>query len=256
MGRSYLEYGRSLEDPSQQEQLITQAKSDLEKAQKLNPLHPDHTANLARLYSLWATFASDQDTRQSRGEISSGYFSRATAISPNNARLWDEWGILYMNVLQQSDQAYQHFIHALELDSQYDWTYALLGDYYVRASQGLEDTEKQREMLILAADHYRQALELVGLSDTQNRYSYSLALAGVYAQLNQPQAAISAYEEAIQLLPDDPGRWRIEEAVGRLYVQVGDNANAFNHLTAALTAAPADQRERLGNLVAQLQVQE
>ena len=256
LGKSYLEYGRSLEDAAQREQLIAQATSDLEKAQNLNPLHPDHTANLARLYSLWATFVDDGETRQARGEISAGYFSRATAISPNNARLWDEWGILYLNVLEQPEQAYQRFSHALEIDPFYDWTHALLADYYVRMSQGLEAADKQREMLSLAEGHYQKALELASAQDVQNRYSYSLALAGVHAKLDEPGQAIAVYEAAIQLAPDDPERWRIEEAIGKLYIQVGDEQSAYSHLAAALTAAPDNERERLQNLVAQLQPQQ
>ncbi|HEX6303454.1 MAG TPA: O-antigen ligase family protein [Anaerolineales bacterium] len=256
LGKSYLDYGRALEDPFQREQLISRAKSDLETAQNLNPLHPDHTANLARLYSLWATFAEDPETRLARAQISSGYFSRATTISPNNARLWDEWGILYLNVLGQPDQAYDYFTHALDIDAQYDWTHALLGDYYLNASRDRENPAEQGELLAQAADHYRRALDLVNSRDTQNRYSYSLALAGVHAQLGQPQAAISAYENATQVLPQNPDRWRIEEAIGRLYIQVGDQTSAYDHLAAALAVAPGDQKERLQTLVAQLQTQQ
>jgi tetratricopeptide (TPR) repeat protein/O-antigen ligase len=144
LGRAYLEHGRTLSDPQEREQLISQAKDDLEKAQRLNPLNTDHTANLARLYSLWATFASDPGTQKARGEISSGYFSRATTLSPHNARLWDEWGILYLNILQQPDEALVRFSHALEIDPTYDWTHALLGDYYVREVQNLNDPNRQR----------------------------------------------------------------------------------------------------------------
>lgn len=255
LGKSYLDYGRALEDPFQREQLISRAKSDLETAQNLNPLHPDHTANLARLYSLWATFAEDVETRLARAQISSDYFSRATTISPNNARLWDEWGILYLNVLGQPDRAFDHFTHALDIDAQYDWTHALLGDYYVNASQDSQDPAEKGEFLAQAAGHYGQALDLVNARDAQNRYSYSLALAGVYAQLSQPQAAISAYENATQVLPQNPDRWRIEEAIGRLYIQVGDQTSAYDHLAAALAVAPGDQKERLQTLVAQLQTQ-
>jgi tetratricopeptide (TPR) repeat protein len=256
LGRAYLDYGRALDDPAQREQLISRAKSDLETAQQLNPLHPDHTANLARLYSLWATFAEDAETRLARAQISSGYFSRATAISPNNARLWDEWGILYMNVLGQPDQARDYFMHALDIDDQYDWTHALLGDYYINASQASDNPDEQGELLAQAADHYRQALDLASDRDVQSRYSYSLALAGVHAQLGQPQAAISAYENATQALPENPDRWRIEEAIGRLYHQIGDQTNAYDHLAAALAVAPGDQKERLQTLVAQLQNQQ
>lgn len=256
LGRAYLEYGRSLDDPAQREQLFARAKTDLEKAQKLNPLNTDHTANLGRLYSLWASFAGDPTTRQDRGERSAAYFSQATILSPNNARLWDEWAILYLNVFQQPDQAYQRFMRALEIDPNYDWTYALLGDYYLQESQDVEDPQKQEELLSMAASSYRQALELISPRDTQNRYSYYLALAGTYAQLGQPEEAISAYEGAIEVRPEDPNRWRIEEALGKLYLQVADRTNAYTHLATALSLAPSDQTDRLRDLVSQLQAQQ
>ncbi|HZD56360.1 MAG TPA: O-antigen ligase family protein, partial [Anaerolineales bacterium] len=256
LGRAYLEHGRTLDDAQEREQLISQAKDDLEKAQRLNPLNTDHTANLARLYSLWATFASDPDTQKARGEISSGYFSRATTLSPHNARLWDEWGILFLNILQQPDEAFARISQALKIDPTYDWTHALLGDYYIREVQKLADQKEQREMLDQAVAHYSRALELIGPKDTQLRYSYSLALAGVYAQLNQPEAAISTYEQAIEASPNNADRWQIEEAIGRLYLQLGDQENAFSHIGAALSLAPDDQKERLQALVAQLQAQQ
>ena len=256
LGRAYLEHGRTLSDPQEREQLISQAKDDLEKAQRLNPLNTDHTANLARLYSLWATFVSDPGTQKARGEISAGYFSRAITLSPNNARLWDEWGILYLNTLKQPDEALARFSRALEIDPTYDWTHALLGDYYVREVQNLNDPNEQRDMLDQAVVHYRQALELISPKDAQLRYSYSLALAGVYAQLNQPQLALSAYQEAAAADPNNPDRWRIEEAIGRLYLQVGDQENGFDHLGIALAIAPEDQQGRLQALVAQLQAQQ
>jgi tetratricopeptide (TPR) repeat protein len=256
LGRAYLEHGRTLDDAQEREQLISQAKDDLEKAQRLNPLNTDHTANLARLYSLWATFASDPDTQKARGEISSGYFSRATTLSPHNARLWDEWGILFLNILQQPDEAFARISQALKIDPTYDWTHALLGDYYIREVQKLADQKEQREMLDQAVAHYSRALELIGPKDTQLRYSYSLALAGVYTQLNQPEAAISTYEQAIEAGPNNADRWQIEEAIGRLYLQLGDQENAFSHIGAALSLAPDDQKERLQALVAQLQAQQ
>ena len=111
-------------------------------------------------------------------------------------------------------------------------------------------------MLDQAVVHYRQALELISPKDAQLRYSYSLALAGVYAQLNQPQLALSAYQEAAAADPNNPDRWRIEEAIGRLYLQVGDQENAFDHLGIALAIAPEDQQGRLQALVAQLQAQQ
>ena len=256
LGRAYLEYGRDLQDPVEREQLIVQARDDLRKAQSINPLNTDHTANLARLYSLWASFATDPQTLTERGETAIDYFTRAVTLSPNNARLWDEWALLYLTVLDNPTEAYARLSQALAIDNQYDWTHGLLGDYYYQQAQGLSEPADQRKMLDQAGGHYQEAIELAPLRDSQNKYSYALGLAGVQVQANQAQQAIQSYELALELAPNTPDRWRIEETMGKLYVQAGDEQQALVHLSNALALAPSNEMQRLQDLIGQLQSQQ
>jgi tetratricopeptide (TPR) repeat protein/O-antigen ligase len=255
LGRAYLEHGRTLEDPDEREQLIAQAKDDLLKAQKINPLNTDHTANLARLYSLWSSFSSDPGTAGTLGETSSDYFSRAVVLSPQNARIWDEWAVLYLNVFQQLDEVFTRLTHSLEIDPLYDWTYALLGDYYVRVAQEDEDPDRQLVALQQAAENYAKAVELVPSKDVRTQYNYLLVLANTYIQLNQLQLTIEAYERALELGVNPEDQWRIHETIARIYAQTGNVEQALFWMTQALMSAPDSERERLQVMITQLESQ-
>lgn len=255
LGRAYLEHGKTLADPNEREQLITQAKDDLVKAQRINPLNTDHTANLARLYSLWASFAPDPQTAETLGKTSSDYFSRAVVLSPQNARIWDEWALLYLNSSEQLDMAFEHLTHSLEIDPYYDWTHALLGDYYSRFAQIVDDPTKKEEALSKAAAHYSEALQLVPRGDLQVQYNYAVVLANTYIQQNMFRRAAETYEQALDLGVNQADQWRIEETVARLYAQLGEIDRALFWLARALNSAPDAEKERLQTMVAQLEAQ-
>jgi tetratricopeptide (TPR) repeat protein len=255
LGRAYLEYAKTLEDSTERERLIEQAASDLRKAQQINPLNTDHTANLARLYSLWATFTNDQTTIQQRANTSNDYFAQAVMLSPNNARLWDEWAVLDMNVMNQPEKAKEHLDRAMAIDPYYDWTYALMGDYYNRnvSTQLKDQPEKQKAVQIQAAEYYSQALKLGADTETpQLMYNYAIALGGIQAQLDKLDLAIQAYEKAIQVSPDAAERWRVEAALAQLYARVGNLPKALEYARSAQSLAPDDQKQVIASLIQQL----
>ena len=251
LGRAYLEYARSLEDVSQREQLISKAAEDLRQAQAINPLNTDHTANLARLYSLWATYSSDAQVREGHARESENYFSRAVVLSPNNARLWDEWATLYLNVLKEPEKARERLEHALTIDPYYDWTYGLLGDYYSRYGTASSDAAAG-DQLIQAADYYSRAVSFTRSTDKQTMYGYVVALAGVYVKMEDIDKAIEMYQKALEYVPNQSEIWKIEDTLARLLAQKGDLANALLHAQSALEAAPEDQKERVRSLISQL----
>jgi tetratricopeptide (TPR) repeat protein len=253
LGRAYLEHARSLQDPSERDAVISQAEEDLLQARELNPLNTDHTANLARLYSLWASFSEDPGDRQIKAEVSDQYFSTAVTLSPNNARIWDEWGLLYLNILNQPQGALDRFQHALQIDSEYHWTHGLLGEYYTRMAQSLDNPSEKSQALMQADQHFEKALELPTPGEPQAKYGYALSLGGVRAQLGQLIPAIQAYQMAIEEAPNNKDIWRIEEAVASLYIQNGNMQKAFSHAQRALSLAPEGEKDRLQSLIAQLQ---
>jgi hypothetical protein len=253
LGRAYLEHAKTLSDPAERDTLIAQAEADLKKAQSLNPLNTDHTANLARLYSLWASYVPDQEERTRKGIISNDYFTKALVLSPNNARLYDEWALLYLNILPDTEQAKSHLNQALQIDPEYHWTYALLGEINLRELREAPDAQNKQSAYQEAVKFYAKALALPTPGEPSAKYNYALALGSTHAQMNQYQQAIDAYLQAIQLAPEGTNLWRVEEAIASLYIQIGDTPNALVHAQSALASAPEDQQTRLQTLLAQLQ---
>jgi tetratricopeptide (TPR) repeat protein len=184
---------------------------------------------------------------------SADYFSRAVTLSPKNARIWDEWALLYLNILNQPQNALDRLNHALEIDPGYHWTYALLGEYYSRQARELSEDSDRSEALAKAAETYTQALALTGKRDLIEKHNYGLALGGIYVQQGRYDEAIMVYLQAIDDAPNGAVLWRVEEAIASLYAQQGDSENALLHVINAFQSAPEDQRDRLQNIVNQLQ---
>jgi hypothetical protein len=127
LGRSYLEQAKVIDSETDQDSLVLQAENDLKVAQAINPLNTDHTANLARLYSWWAGKATTSTIRSERAQTASDYYATSVKLSPNNSTLWDEWAILFMQIIGQSQQALERLQHALGLDARSSYTQGLIG---------------------------------------------------------------------------------------------------------------------------------
>jgi tetratricopeptide (TPR) repeat protein/O-antigen ligase len=257
LGRAYLEHAKEMVNSSERDALISQAAEDLTNAQRINPLNTDHTANLARLFSLWAAFAEGNDKKLQRADKSSEYFSRAVALSPNNARIWDEWALHYLAVEEEPDEVLPKLQKALELDPFYDWTYGLLGDYYSQKSENIPDNqaEEKRETLLLALENYRMAIENSTGSPDYLISGYHAALAGVYIQLGEFDQAIKNYEMAVQINPNREDGWRILETLSQLYLQRGDTESALFYAQNAKSLAPEGQKARLEEWILIIQKQ-
>ena len=248
---AYFEQAKSIEDPAERDQMMIRAEQDLLRAQELNPLNTDHTGNLARLYNLWASYAEDSQVRDNRLQKSSSCYATAVTLSPNNSRIWDEWALLFLNGFQQPDESYRLLNHALEIDPEYDWTYGLLGDYYVRLANQIDDPDEKKTVLEMAVEKYETALKFVKYYEAQNKYGYILNLAGTYAQLNKINLAIETYEQALNIARSSD-IWRIEDTLARLYFQNGDLERALIHARNAYLVAPENYKERIEKFIFQL----
>jgi tetratricopeptide (TPR) repeat protein/O-antigen ligase len=253
LGRSYLEQAKAATTPEQQAALVQQAESDLKVAQKLNPLNTDHTANLARLYSWWATVTTDPTQHQQRAQIASNYYAEALKLSPQNSTLWGEYAILYMDVFGQPQQAYQYLTHAVSLDPLYDWTQGLLGDYYVKISQSITDTNTKDANLNKAISYYKQAYSLATSSSDGTASNYLLSLGSAYTAIGDVTNALNTYSQTLTLQLSQDSLWRVQETMSRLYLQKGDKTNALALANLALGGAPSDQKSQLQQLIGQIQ---
>lgn len=250
LGRAYIEYARSVTTVSERDGVIARAEQDLVKAQALNPLNTDHTANLGRLYSLWATYATDAATRLQRAQKSAQYFSRAVVLSPNTVRLWVEWAIVSLNSLQEPDKAYEYLQKARSIDVTYDWTYAILGDYYLFLAKNASEGVPLEQFYQKAQENYLLAISKKPAP--QMKYSYLVSLAGIQTKMDLLDQAIITYQQAIDTLPNSADNWYAEQFIARLYQQKGDGQNALLHAQKALDSAPEAQRSNLQNLINEL----
>lgn len=254
LGRAYLEQAKLLDDPDARERFIAQSAQDLQEAQSINPLNTDHTANLARLFSLWSALNNDPTRKNELASRSEDYFARAVELSPNNARLWDEWASLYLNIMNLPDKGNEHLKHALDLDPYYDWTYGLLGDYTIlyEVNDPNNTPEEKRAALEDAAEYYSQAIEHSDTATAAQKLSYYIGLAGVQSNLGLYQDAIQTYENSLSLASNNPNQWKIMESLTYLFAQVGDLQSALYYAEQALELSPDDQKERFTDLVTQL----
>lgn len=253
LGRAYLEHAKTLTDKAERDGFIRKADEDLRKAQQINPLNTDHTANLARLYSLWSSFGEQGSNREELAYISDEYFSKAVTLSPQNARIWDEWALLYLNNLNQPEEALSLLNKSVIIDPKYHWTYALLADYYSRQARETDNEKEKFDALGKAEDYYTEAIALTGGREISDKHNYRLALGGVYIQQGRYDEAILAYQQAIREAPSRAEIWRIEEAIASMYANQGDLNNALLHVMNALQSAPDAQIDRLQSILSQLQ---
>ncbi len=252
LGRAYLEQARTLSDASERNSLIEQAAADLKKAQEINPLNTDHTANLARLYSLWASLETDSARKQELASQSEDYFSKAVTLSPHSARLWSEWALLYLNILNRPEEAAAKLNQALTIDPKYHWSYALLGEYHARQARQQSDEAEKLQRLQKGIENYRKALEMPINDDPNARYNYSLALGSLYAQAGDTERSLESYLKAKEYNRNPADDWRIEETIASIYAQAGDAENALIHAQMALESAPDDQKNRIQSLIEQI----
>jgi tetratricopeptide (TPR) repeat protein len=263
LGRSYLEQAKVTENSTDQENLVLQAEKDLQVAQKINPLNTDHTANLARLYSWWAGKTTDTSTRTERGQIASDYYATAVTLSPNNSTLWDEWAILLMQILRQPQDALQRLQHAMELDDRFSLTQGLLGDYYMSVARSTSDASVKAQALEQAAGYYQTAANVATSRDTTSKGSYLVSLGNAYIEMarvdpqniNQDRIhqAIDILQQSIDAGLSTSDLWKVQEAIAKLYLQLGDKTNASFYANEALTSAPDSAISRIQNLITQTQ---
>jgi tetratricopeptide (TPR) repeat protein/O-antigen ligase len=263
LGRSYLEQAKLTQATADQDSLVLKAERDLKVAQSINPLNTDHTANLARLYSWWAGQATTQATRTDRAEKASEYYTDALTLSPNNSTLWDEWAVLDMQLLNNPQSALEKMNHALSLDQKYNFTQGLFGDYYLQVANSAGDPAVKEQALMTAAEYYRTAADVSKSTDTTPKASYLVSLGNVLtlsASLDpqninrqQYQQAIGAFQEAIDAGLGSSDLWKVQQAIAKIYLQLGDKANALFYANQAIQSVPDTAKSQIQDLISQIQ---
>jgi tetratricopeptide (TPR) repeat protein len=206
-----------------QEDLLQSARTILLQARHVNPLNTDHSANLGRLYKNWADLATDNQERAELLEKSIGYYNQASTLSPQNTIVWNELATVYLYQEGDIDKAREIIQHSLSLDDQYDQTYMIKGDAYLRETEMLSQqlAAKQQE-LTSAAEEAKPAIEAeVARLKTQ--------------QEDNLASAIASYEQALEI---NPALMNVYTTVAGAYERLGRLDEAIATLTRAAEANP------------------
>ncbi|MBL8058884.1 MAG: hypothetical protein JNK29_19420, partial [Anaerolineales bacterium] len=244
LGRAYLNASSSVA-AGERDNLFATAEQKLFQARDLNPLNTDHTANLARLNRQWALLTTDAAQRQERAMQADSYYAEALNLSPKNAGLWNEWALLAMQLGNDFPRAEELLDRSLSLDARFDQTYWYQGDLYQAEARTAADLTAQQALYQQALDAYQQG---VTISEQAGRstslLNLRLGLANVYVATNQLQPAIDEYLKIAELNAG-AGQWQVYRALGELYRQMGDNAQARLFAQQALAAAPDAEKPNL-----------
>lgn len=240
LGRSYLEYAKTLQDAGQREQALNQAEKALLRARDINPLQTDHTANLARLHEAWAPMEANVPARTGHYEKALDYYSVAVRLSPNTVHLYDQYAqaeleyASFLKTQSQGEKAAEATVSArnqVAIALEKDPTFCL--SYAVRAQTQSEWTAAARDALDalkyapICGEVFDQEGRGSGLQDlmdagdkaaaagASDQFQMMLekegainpsvelytALANSYSTTGTIQQAVQATEKAIALIP-------------------------------------------------------
>jgi len=237
LGRSYLEYASSIEDPAVRDAVMRETEQTLIQAREINPLNTDHSANLARMYRRWADLANDEEVRRYLLERASENYAYATSLSPHNVILWNEWSLLYYYGLKDLAGFERTHQRSMALDPEFDQTWLICGD-----------TSRDQGKLEEAIHCYEQALSL----KPRNAQVWRV-LGDAYISQQRWDDAIAALTQVISLQPNANDIWNIHQVLAQLYVQTGQLTQAHEQAQMALAYAPEDRRTALQDLIAQIE---
>lgn len=250
LGRAYLNASNQVE-PAQRDVHFQTAENELRRARALNPLNTDHTANLGRLNRQWALISQTPEAARERALKADEFYAQALRLSPNNVGLWNEWGVLKYQLLEDGAGAEEKLQQSLRLDDTFDQTYQYLGDLRIWQARRETDPARQAEFFAQAEAAYQQGIAVAARGRSTSALGLQLGLANVYVSTNQIQPAIDAYLKVVQLNAG-LGQWQVYRALAELYRQSGDNAQARNFGEQALAAAPEAEKANVQNWLSTL----
>jgi tetratricopeptide (TPR) repeat protein len=236
LGRAYLNASNTVA-AEQRDQLFETAEAQLRKARGINPLNTDHSANLARLNRQWALLSSDAAQRTARAQAADSHYAEALRLSPNNVGLWNEWGLLAFQLLEDRARAEEKLERSVFLDDTFDQTYLYQGDLFAWQARRATDAAQQKALYDKSLAAYQRGVAAGEQYRSTSALGLQLGMANVYVSTQQYQPAIAAYLKVAELNAG-PGQWQVFRALGELYRQIGEVAKARDYGQQALALAP------------------
>jgi tetratricopeptide (TPR) repeat protein len=278
LGRAYLEKAQRTADAQQRDALMNSSRDALLKALALNPMNTDHSANLARLYRAWGGLITVPADRQRLLEQAYAYYQQATSLSPQNAQLWNETGLVAY-FLGHYDDAAAKYEHSIQLDPTFADTFVFLGDAYQALNKPDEALKAHLKALELNAsaltDPRLFSLPINGFQDrrfdfyakagTLDQITAALrnnpaldqdagintTLAGILMRQGNLDQALAYYNKAAQINPNDLAT---HLAIGYIDAQQKRFDAALAEFQRCVAIAPNDlvSHRNLGGILRQL----
>jgi tetratricopeptide (TPR) repeat protein len=205
----------------------------LTRARAINPLNTDHSANLARLFNAWAQASSDAQERAERWQQALRYYEDATTLSPHNAELFDQWGMVYL-ATGQNDEAIAKYEVSLELDPEFAETYLLLADAQTMSG----NTEA-------AVEAYQKALDL-----DPRQVKPHIQLCALLGQQGKLEEAAQHCQQALELSPNE---YQAHRNLAIIYKDMGRTQDALTEARIARELASEDEKQDWDSFIAQLE---
>ncbi len=213
--------------------LFRSAYQVLSRARGINSLNTDHSANLARLFNAWGQRSSDPQQRAERWEQALRYYEDATTLSPHNAELFNQWGLVYL-VTGQYDEAIAKYEVSLELDPVFPETYLLLADAETMSGK----TEA-------AAEAYQKALEL-----NPRQVKPHIQLCALFGQEGRLEEAARHCQQALELSPNE---YQAHRNLAIIYRDMGRIEDALTEARIARELAAEEEKQDWDAFIAQLE---
>ncbi|TKJ30423.1 MAG: hypothetical protein CEE40_05115 [Chloroflexi bacterium B3_Chlor] len=205
----------------------------LDRAKELNLLNTDHSANLGRMFRMWAESSTDPQDVQDRWEQAVSYYEDATTLSPHNAQLFNEWGLVYF-IVGRYEEAIAKYQQSLALDAEFVETHVLLGDAYTV----LGNTEA-------AAEAYQQVLEI-----TPGEVKPHIQLCTFLAQEGKLEQAVDYCLSAIDLSPNN---YEAHRNLAIIYRDLGRIEEALAEALISRELASQEERPAWDSFIAGLE---
>jgi tetratricopeptide (TPR) repeat protein len=237
-GEAYLTTSRRTGSPLRRQEYLGRAQTALTRAEQLDPLLPDNHANLARL-AKWRADLSSRTPDVARREMEEAvrHFAAAARLVPANTLLLNEWAELDFSRRRDFAAAEEKLQRSLRMDPGFDYTYAALGDMHMaRAKAGVGDP----------SEDYRQAAAAYGRAWVL-RKSLKAAVnkAVAHERLGETEAAIEAYNNALEMHPPMNTSWAYHERLAALHLGLGQRPAAERQARLALSDVPAIEKPKL-----------
>ena len=235
LGRALMEKAKTESDSNLRDAYFNESLESLEQARQLNPLNTDHTANLARIHRTWAESDPEGASRDEKLQQALDYYEQATKLSPHNAQLFNEWGLIYY-LLGEFDKALEKLDESLILDDRFTQTYLLMGEVYLARKDW-------RQMILV----HEQATALnPRLVQGWSSIGYA------YSQLQEFDKAIEANLRVVEIAPDDYGTLK---NIAILYSETNQTQKALSYAKRAIAVAPEKDKPTLETFTKRLQAQ-